>query len=741
MFFVAVCCGGFVLFKIENRTENLFIPQGSQSIRDLDVASEFFTLKVRVQTILLEASSPQTNILGKECFEQALKIHEDIVNLDSFTDVCATTSGSKSNTTEVCLFVSPLEIFAFEAKNLVNISQKISAAESDNTWRMRNGLPPVYNFDRLFAGVTKRNRGPIRDVRVLQMTYYIRDPENDDEYNNVMKWEKRFVDKVSSMEGKASCWKVFYTAERSLDDAISESAGADILLVSITFTLMISFACTMLGKFRNPLTGHSLLANAGVLAVALGIVAGFGVALLTGAPFVSIVGILPFLVVSIGIDDIFIVVDQLDRRKPQDVPETIKLVMANSGPTITMTTVTDLVAFAVSTSTSFPAIRYFCTYAALSVTFAYVMIVTFFVAIMTFDVKRIKLGLRDCLPVCRAPPTKEGQPAWDEPRTQTSNKMMQAWAGFLMLPGVKAIVVVISCGLVGFGVYGSMNIDQQFDRRLLAKDDSYLIKFLDTEEKYFELSLPVSVVWTGNISYADKGTQDEIKKVSEIIKSNKFYHNRTRSWLEPFLEFTVKSGIKTESQVQFMSALRSFLETPDFAFLDQDIKLSKDGQNIEASRIMGYMESSTSSSFHRDAMVTLREEISRSSKLGAFPIAKPFIYLEQYVIILSSTIRNLAIAAGAILVLTSPFLVDLTVIILVFLNFVALIFELFGLMYVWGVSLNAVSMINLVMAIGFAVDYSAHIAHAFVTSKKEAANERVIEALSTLGASVLMGGE
>ena len=62
-------------------------------------------------------------------------------------------------------------------------------------------------------------------------------------------------------------------------------------------------------------------------------------------------------------------------------------------------------------------------------------------------------------------------------------------------------------------------------------------------------------------------------------------------------------------------------------------------------------------------------------------------------------------------------------------------------MVIWGVSLNSVSMINLVMAIGFAVDYSAHIAHAYVMSDKDTANERVVEALTTLGASVLMGGE
>ena len=50
-------------------------------------------------------------------------------------------------------------------------------------------------------------------------------------------------------------------------------------------------------------------------------------------------------------------------------------------------------------------------------------------------------------------------------------------------------------------------------------------------------------------------------------------------------------------------------------------------------------------------------------------------------------------------------------------------------------------MINLVMAIGFAVDYSAHVAHAYVMSNKLSANDRVVDALSTVGASVLMGGK
>ena len=93
------------------------------------------------------------------------------------------------------------------------------------------------------------------------------------------------------------------------------------------------------------------------------------------------------------------------------------------------------------------------------------------------------------------------------------------------------------------------------------------------------------------------------------------------------------------------------------------------------------------------------------------------------------TLRNLIIAAITVFVISSPFLVDCTVAILVLFNYAALIL---------GVSLNAVFIINLLMAIGFTVDYSAHIAHEYDVSNKLSENEPVVDALSTLGASVIL---
>ena len=368
------------------------------------------------------------------------------------------------------------------------------------------------------------------------------------------------------------------------------------------------------------------------------------------------------------------------------------------------------------------------------------MIVTFFVAIMSYDVRRIKSGRRDCLPFCFAPWPKKGAPAWDEPRLQTSNKVLQYWGKFLTHPFTKVVVICLSLLLVGAGIYGVTQVDEAFDRRILAKDDSYLRRFLSAQEKYFELSIGVSIVESSGVDYELDSIQEQIRELTNIVKANKHYKQQTVSWMEVFSQYANKSERKITGP-RFLPELKVFLNIPDFAYFNQDLKFSEDGKKLEASRVFGFMKNDGSSTFQKNAMLTLRDDIAEKTDLDAFPITRVFIFFEQYAITSRETLRNLIIAAIAVLVVTSPFLVDCTVTIIVVLNFASLICELFGLMVIWDVSLNSVSMINLVMAIGFAVDYSAHIAHAYITSNMVTANERVVDALNTLGASVFLGGK
>lgn len=739
--FVSFCATGISQLKMESRTEKLFIPQKSRAIEDLDMAERFFPLKVRKQGLILVSREARPNVLEPDCLKEAFFVHNQIMQLQSYRDYCLTLSGDEANSLDECVTTDPFDIFAeknFEKKSSVEIQGDITRALMNTSLIMRNGQLFASHFEQIFGDVKKSKQDVVMGARALQLQYFFKDPTKDHVSKKMRQWEKIFLEKASSLS--RPCFEVYYESERSTDDAIQETVIAELTLVSITLGVMIIFSCLMISKFVNPLTGHSLLAVTAVLAVSLGILSGIGFAAWCQVTFVSMVGVIPFLVISIGIDDTFILVDELDRQPRQvGVVMAIKDTLSKTGATITMTTVTDLVAFAVGTLTSFPAIWYFCIYAALAVTFSYLLMITFFVAAMSFDVRRIKAGRRDCLPLCHAPPPKAGKAPWDEPRPQTSSRVMRYWAKFLIFPASKCVILFMSVVLFGLGVYGTTKVTERFDRRMLAKDGSPLFKFLNVQEEYFELSIPVSIVLTDDVKYEDGKIQEQIRKLSSIVKENKYYHENTSSWLEALKKFSIAHNMSINGP-HFMPALKFFLNVPQFSGFKEDVKLSSNGSHVIASRIVAFMKSDPTSTFQKNAMLTIRDDLATKSLLNVSPVSRPFIFFEQYAIIAQETIRNLVIAALVVLIVTSVFLADCIVTILVVVNFVALVIELFGLMYIWDVNLNAVSMVILVMAIGFAVDYSAHIAHAFVMSREETADQRVVESVSTLGASVFMGG-
>ena len=96
----------------------------------------------------------------------------------------------------------------------------------------------------------------------------------------------------------------------------------------------------------------------------------------------------------------FIILHHLD-RVPMDIHnggDRLGLALREAGMTILMTTVTDLVAFIIGTVSMFPAVKLFCTFAFFSILFAFIMILTFFLAFVSFDMKRIRGNRMDCLP-------------------------------------------------------------------------------------------------------------------------------------------------------------------------------------------------------------------------------------------------------------------------------------------------------------------------------------------------------
>ncbi|XP_028412075.1 patched domain-containing protein 3-like isoform X2 [Dendronephthya gigantea] len=720
--FLGVFVSGVAFLKTENRTEKLYVPQNSKSIKNLKKAGDygFYRPTRRAEIIIVQSGG---NVLKEACFRDLRKLHRVVTAIPGYKEVClpqlkTDPLASMSH----CVREEPLWMFG-NASNFSNIIPTLNKFLPTNKEL----------FLRIFGKGSYDSSGRITSAQAMRIVYHMKGVDLDEEVTSeTADWEKEFLKKMEDFDGTLECKSLVFTAARSLDDAINKSTGSDLKFITLTFVLMLTFACMMLGKYRNPLTGHGLLAMSGITCVGFGIAAGFGLSMLSQIPFVSIAGILPFLIVGVGIDDMFIIVDELDRAHPdQSIPKRLATVMRTVGPAITMTTMTDLVAFAIGTTSKFNAIVYFCTYAAVTITLAFLFLVTIFVAFMSYDCRRMNAGRRDMVPFLKAPPPRAGEPRWDEPLPQTSNKVMELWAKFLMKTPTKIFIVFLSMGLLAVGIYGTTFVNEEFDRRDLAKDGSMFIKYLDADEDYFMADIRVDLI-IENVNYSDPSIQRKMNDLSQIVANNKFYRPNVTSWFAELQKWY------NSQNTTLLGSLEMFLKNQ--SRFRKDIMFSEDNSTITVSRLYCFLKSTSSSVELRDAMTSLRDDLKDKSTLPVFANAYVFIFIEQFISTLPETIYNLSLASGAICVVTSLFLVNPLVILLVLLGFVSLIFELLGLMYIWGVSLNSISMINLVMAIGFAVDYSAHVAHYFVFSAEETPEDKAIHALKNAGASVIMGG-
>ena len=314
---------------------------------------------------------------------------------------------------------------------------------------------------------------------------------------------------------------------------------------------------------------------------------------------------------------------------------------------------------------------------------------------------------------------------------------MNRYATALMKTPVKYAIFIISLTILVLGITGAIHIDQSFEMLDLGLDDSAYVKFYSYRNKAYPTGFDINVIVDKPIDYSDIKIQRKYEQLDEVPKQNKFMKDKTINWMTVFRKWAKQKNMTTEKNYFYLH-LRKFLqESPQYCV---DIIFNQNFTEIIASRVIMYNKDNDNSIFRKDTMLSLRRDLEGYSELHAYPIHMMFIYIEQFVVILRDTIRNLAICAGAILLITLPYLAHPVITALVFFGFASLIFELLGLMYIWNVSLNSISMIVIVMSIGFAVDYSAHVAHAFMVSGGSTPEARIVDALNTMGTSVMMGG-
>lgn len=175
----------------------------------------------------------------------------------------------------------------------------------------RSLLSLYYKPDQLMDGTDKgmarANMTCIDRVEAFQLIYEVADREAWKQRRE--DWEKVFID-VMQDNLHFGPLNLAINAFRSRDDALraSTSESSDVLFVALTFALLaaysagLNFSCDLYRSKSYP-------ALAGVLSALFGMIAGMGLMSMCGVAFVPTALVCPFLVIGVGVDDMFVIVN------------------------------------------------------------------------------------------------------------------------------------------------------------------------------------------------------------------------------------------------------------------------------------------------------------------------------------------------------------------------------------------------------------------------------------------------
>lgn len=663
----------------------------------------------------------------------------------------------------------------------------------------------------LVAGGFLKDENGKTDVKLANgvvVTFVVNNHRNRKDQEPAMKWEKLFVDYLKSY--KSDLFDFAYNSERSIEDGIQDMSKAESYTVIVSYAVMFIYIMFALGRIRSCSTlfleSKITLAIGGIILVLASVVCSLGFWGYIGLETTMLtIEVIPFLVLAIGVDNIFILVhtyNRLDKSKTeyQDISTGLGIALSQVGPSIFLTSISETFCFFIGALSDMPAVKTFAYYATVAVLLNFIFQITAFVALIALDEKRLRSKRFDLFCCLKS---KENVDSGSR-HGVLYYLFENFYTPFILQGSVRVAVLVIFTLWTSFSIMTVPSIEPGLDQSLSMPKDSHIVKYFHFMEDLFSMGPPVYFVVKPGLDYSNFSHQNLICG-GVLCHTDSLYtqlylaaqHSNittiarpSNSWLDDFFDWVAvdsccKENINngtfcpSESDLQDCKKcigknqtedkLRPTVETFDkyFTFYMFDLPsvycakggraayaagvnyvLDSDGiPRVEDSHFMAYHTPvMTSREFYtalKQARV-LSDDLNKMFKeqgtsVEVFPYSVFYVYYEQYLAIWHDTAVSIGLSLLAIFLVTFvvtgfDIISSLTVLFMVSL----IVINMGGMMWLWNISLNAVSLVNLVVCIGIGVEFVSHIVRAY-TQTSGTQLERAAHALTNTGSSVLSG--
>ncbi|OWZ10845.1 Patched family protein [Phytophthora megakarya] len=484
----------------------------------------------------------------------------------------------------------------------------------------QNGVPVMRNV--VFGGLSRddchQNPDPCGEAtpqaKALMVTFLLNNYPNNGTYTRYAElWEKEVFLKIAEQAAESLkptggngsdefIWdsvedqelanvgvdgmRLTYMAERSVADSLEVQTEQNAFIVVVSYLVMFCYVSASLGKFSDPVRSRFGLGFTGIVIVLLSLGAAMGVscAILHMEVTMITLEVVPFLVLAIGVDNMFILTNEFDRlaalrgltildtkRNTRDRREDELLMlkqvmgetMVNVGPSIVVAAVAETLAFLVGALTRIPALTSFCVVAALAVAANFALQMTWFASTLVLDARRVRARRYDLFPWIKqtltlTPPTKgnrrivskihyqydllvEENTSSEEISVRSSSAgaiqrfVEKTYITFLLRRSTKVLVLVTSVSVLTLSAMGASELPLGLEQELAVPTSFYLHEYFKKQRALGEAGPPAYVVLDSDVDYTDARLQRDVNMlVDELSGLRQYIELPVYSWLHTF---------------------------------------------------------------------------------------------------------------------------------------------------------------------------------------------------------------
>ena len=456
---------------------------------------------------------------------------------------------------------------------------------------------------------------------------------------------------------------------------------------------------------------------------------------------------------ALGIDDMFVIMQCWENvakdptSKELATSEKVGLSLRHAGVSITVTSLTDIFAFGVGSVTRMPGLQSFCVCTAIALSAVFLLTVSWFTAWLALDQQRI-LARRDGLAPCLELPARYAPRPCPGGRGPVAPGAV--YNRLLASRPFRAVVLGVTAALLAVGVWGTVLIQQRFDPKLLLPGDSYLRHWLDVHDTMYPRNGHTCDIYTGELNSTQLPQLEALTQKLYALEAEGGVLRGVDSWWTDMKNFARES--------KNLSSWEDFANDSDFPVMLSDFLFSRQGSRAKANfRFAGSLECGApappilAAKFrvlylpfagpeqHIPARAAVEQLIASEFNKDAFSFNKIYAAWETDEIIGFELWRNIGLAMAAVFIVTLILLANLPICIMVLASVVLTLVDIVGFLHFWGITIDIISCVNIVLAIGLCVDYSVHIGLAYMVAKGSR-RDKAVEAITAIGPAVFNGG-